>query len=150
MNRVSTFNLVVPEPVGRTTSMNLVRNSLLLRRVSHIKHAIETKRYLALSSVQGPLHPPLETRTLSEYFYSDILQKHSGRPALICRGELPRAHHGPSSRNLGVTSHLAWDFEEFDRHINALARGLLRMGVRKGDRVGVVMGNNRYLTCLPN
>lgn len=45
--------------------------------------------------------------------------------------------------NLGTSSHLAWSFAEFDRHINALARGLLRMGVQKGDRVGVLMGNNR-------
>ena len=102
-----------------------------------------TKRLLTLSSVQGPLHPPLETRTLFEYFTSEILQKHSARPALISRHESPRAHHGPPSKNLGVTSHLAWDFEELDRHNNALARGMLCMGVRKGDRVGVVMGNNR-------
>ena len=96
-----------------------------------------------MSSVQGPLDPPLETRTLFEYFTSEILRKHSARPALICRKELPRAHHGPLSKNLGVTSHLAWDFEELDRHNNALARGLLCIGVRKGDRVGVIMGNNR-------
>ncbi|KAJ7265387.1 hypothetical protein B0H12DRAFT_1216992 [Mycena haematopus] len=37
---------------------------------------------------------------------------------------------------MGVQSHLAWDFAEFNRHINALARGLLRMGVNKGNRVG--------------
>lgn len=106
--------------------------------------AIHAKRSFTLSSVQGPQHPPLETRTLSEYFKSEILQKHADRQALICRSELPRAHNGPPSRNhRGLTSHLAWDFEEFDRHIDALARGLVGMGVCKGDRVGVVMGNNR-------
>lgn len=52
------------------------------------------------------------------------------------------------SRNLGVTGHLAWDFEEFDRHVKAMARGLLSMGVNKGDRVGVIMGNNRYVKTL--
>jgi hypothetical protein len=105
---------------------------------------VHAKRSLTLSLVQGPQHPPLETRTLSEYFKSEILQKHAEQPALICRSERPRAHHGPPSRNhRGSTSHLAWDFEEFDRHIDALARGLVGVGVRKGDRVGVVMGNNR-------
>ncbi|KAG6865443.1 hypothetical protein C0991_002519 [Blastosporella zonata] len=49
---------------------------------------------------------------------------------------------------MDVTAHLAWDFAEFDRHINALARGLLGMGVRKGDRVGVVMGNNSSYAML--
>lgn len=47
-----------------------------------------------------------------------------------------------------VDSHLAWDFGEFDSHIRALARGLLSMGVRKGDRVGVIMGNNRRVDLL--
>jgi non-ribosomal peptide synthetase component E (peptide arylation enzyme) len=47
---------------------------------------------------------------------------------------------------MGVDGHLAWDFSEFDRHISALARGLVGLGVKKGDRVGVVMGNTRYLS----
>lgn len=101
-------------------------------------------RNLTKSAVQGPLEPPLSFKTLPDYFSSEILSKHGERPALICREELPRAHGGPASRNLGVPgTHLAWDFVEFDRHINALARGLLAMGVQKGDRVGVIMGNNR-------
>lgn len=102
-------------------------------------------RPLTMSSVQGPLHPPLVTTTLSEYFSKEILEKQSNRPALICRKEAPRAHGGPPSRNLHNTRHLAWDFEEFDRHINAFARGMLNMGVKKGDRVGVIMGNNRHV-----
>lgn len=48
------------------------------------------------------------------------------------------------SNNLGVTRHLASDFDEFDRHVKAMARGLLGMGAKKGNRVGVIMGNNRY------
>ncbi|KAJ7275033.1 hypothetical protein C8J57DRAFT_1313435 [Mycena rebaudengoi] len=101
-----------------------------------------------LSFVEGPLEPPLVSVTLSRYFESEILQKHNIRPALVCRRETPRAHGGPPSPNLGVNSHLAWDFAEFDRHINALARGLLRMGVNKGDRVGVLMGNNSAYAML--
>ncbi|KAG6850080.1 hypothetical protein H0H93_001430 [Arthromyces matolae] len=106
------------------------------------------RHLLTKSYVEGSLQPPLETSTLGEYFTSAILRPHSTRPALICRDEKPRAHHGPSSRNMGVTTHLTWDFAEFDRHINSLARGLLGMGVRKGDRVGVVMGNNSSYAML--
>ncbi|KAH9477789.1 Acyl-CoA ligase sidI [Psilocybe cubensis] len=105
-------------------------------------------RTLTKSAVQGPLDPPLSFKTLPEYFNSEVLSKFGDRPALICREELPRAHGGPASHNLGVGTHLAWDFMEFDRHINALARGLLAMGVQKGDRVGVIMGNNSSYAML--
>ncbi|KAF7349276.1 putative acyl-CoA synthetase YngI [Mycena sanguinolenta] len=106
------------------------------------------RRHLSWSSVEGALEPPLATSTLSQYFKEEILHKHNSRPALICRTETPRAHGGPPSINLDIGSHLAWSFEEFDRHIDALARGLLRMGVEKGDRVGVVMGNNSAYAML--
>lgn len=105
-------------------------------------------RTLTISSVQGPLEPPLSTKTLPAYFTTEVLRKHAHRPALICRKEKPRSHGGPPSRNLGSPSRLAWDFEEFDRHINALARGLLGMGVKKGDRVGVIMGNTSAYAML--
>ena len=106
------------------------------------------KRLLTKSSVEGPLEPPLSTKTLPQYF-DEILDKYHARPALICRQEAARAHGGPPTHNLGKeSSYLAWNFEEFDRHINALARGLLSMGVQTGDRVGVIMGNNRYVPAI--
>ncbi|KAG6899203.1 hypothetical protein C0993_012331 [Termitomyces sp. T159_Od127] len=49
---------------------------------------------------------------------------------------------------MDVTTHLAWDFAEFGRHIDCLTFGLLGLGVRKGDRVGVVMGNNSSYAML--
>lgn len=98
---------------------------------------------LTLSEVAGPTHPPLISKTLPAYFRDDILTAHAARPALIARKEPARAHGGPRGRNFDDAAHLAWDFGEFDRHIQALARGLLDLGVRRGDRVGVIMGNNR-------
>ncbi|TBU61090.1 acyl-CoA synthetase [Dichomitus squalens] len=103
---------------------------------------------LARSEVVGPTHTPLVEKTLPVYFRDDVLRVHGSRPALIARKEQPRPFGGPLGRNLGDASHLAWDFGEFDRHIQALARGLLSMGVEKGDRVGVIMGNNSAYACL--
>lgn len=92
------------------------------------------------------MHPPLEDRTLPIYFREEILEKYAGNAALVCMKEHPRTHGGPVSRNMGVMSHLAWDFHEFNKHIYATAGGLISLGVQKGDRVGVIMGNNR---CMP-
>ena len=119
--------------------------SCLLSRIHHVQ-SILCRRLITLSAVQGPTKPPLDLRTLSEYFYSEILEHNSERRALVCRAEKPWGHGGPLSRNMGITQHLAWDFDEFERHVTSLARGFVAMGVKKGDRVGVIMGNNR---CLP-
>lgn len=110
---------------------------------SSTTQVLQTRRLLTLSSVEGPKEPPLESRTLSVYFRDEILAKHADRPALVCKQEQPRAHGGPLSPNMGVRTHLAWDFHEFDRHIQGLARGLVSLGVQRGDRVAVLMGNNR-------
>jgi hypothetical protein len=103
---------------------------------------------LPSSSVQGPTECSLDLRTLTGFFREEILRKHAHCPALICRQERPHAHGGPPSWNLSMTNHLAWDFDEFDKHIRALAWGLVAMGVRKGDRVAVLMGNNRCRAVL--
>ncbi|KAI0336759.1 acyl-CoA synthetase [Cubamyces sp. BRFM 1775] len=129
------------------------RSSLLsrtgLRRLSTVVSPppVSTSR-LTFSAVEGATEPPLVSKTLPAYFRDDILGSHGAHPALIARQEQPRPHGGPLSRNLGDARHLAWDFEEFDRHIEALARGLLDLGVKKGDRVGVIMGNNSAYACL--
>ncbi|KIK99657.1 hypothetical protein PAXRUDRAFT_30368 [Paxillus rubicundulus Ve08.2h10] len=110
--------------------------------------SLHSHRPLSRSHVEGPIDPPLEHRTLSVYFQEEILQNYGERPALVCRQERPRAHGGPPSSNMGVNTHLAWDFREFDRCIHAVARGLVSLGVKKGDRVAVVMGNNSSYALL--
>jgi hypothetical protein len=106
------------------------------------------RRQITLSAVEGAREPSLDNRTLPEYFSAEVLSRRPDHPALICRQERPRAHGGPLSKNMGVERHLAWDFNEFDSHIRALARGLVGLGVNKGDRVGVIMGNTRYVFLL--
>ncbi|KAI0689817.1 acyl-CoA synthetase [Cytidiella melzeri] len=108
----------------------------------------DARTNLTVSSVEGPLYPPLAQKTLSGFFNDTILRKYAERPALICRSEQPRAHGGPRSHNLGVESHLAWSFGEMNVQVKALARGLVGLGVRKGDRVGVIMGNNSAYAML--
>lgn len=107
------------------------------------------RRRLSLSSVNGPLHPPLNHRTLPDYFASHILPLASDRLSLICRDERPRLYGGPKTLDAD-RSHLRWSFSELDRHVIALARGLIGMGVKQGDRVGVVMGNNRFVAVIRN
>ncbi|KAI0264677.1 acetyl-CoA synthetase-like protein [Gloeopeniophorella convolvens] len=122
-----------------------IRTSLL-RAPSSRRHFLY--RRITLSVADGPREPPLDNRTLPQYFSSEILPQREHRPALICSQERPRPHGGPLSRNMGVEGRLAWDFSEFDAHIGALARGLVGLGVKKGDRVGVVMGNNSAYAML--
>ena len=109
--------------------------------------ATETQR-LTESRVEGETFPPLRTDTLSSYFRTELLEKLPSRPALIACKERPRAHGGPPRPNLGRTDCLAWSFEEFGMHVEKLAYGLLSMGVKTGDRVGVVMGNNSAYASL--
>lgn len=129
---------------GHLRFQKIMHSGLTTAKRIFSKHIPGTSRHLLTkSSVVGPLEPPLSLKTLPEFFNTEVLPNFSARPALICRQEKRRAHGGPSSRNLDVQSHLAWDYEEFDRHIGALARGLIGMGVKPGDRVGVITGNNR-------
>jgi len=86
-----------------------------------------------LSYVKGADTPPLSAETLPSFYEKELLTKFAARPALVSR-------HEPS-RDSG---HLRWSFEELWKQANDLARGLVGLGVRKGTRVGVVMGNNRY------
>lgn len=102
-----------------------------------------TPTRLTLSSVAGPTVPPLLQETLPVYFSSQILPSYSDRPALISKHEKPRAHGGPLVQTDHWSKNLSWNFEEMDKAVAALARGLVKMGVREGDRVGVILGNNR-------
>lgn len=105
------------------------------------------KDKLQLSFIEGPTHPPLIQKTLPAYFSEHILPKFAHRSALISRHDFVDRLPGPVQKHPSNAVH--WTFAEFDERIAATARGLIKLGITKGDRVAVIMGNNRCgLSCL--
>lgn len=109
----------------------MISCALARGRVQLVRFAV--RRATQLSYAKGADTPPLSNETLPSFYEKELLTKFATRPALVSR-------HEPS-RDSG---YLRWSFEELWKQANDLARGLLALGVTKGARVGVVMGNNRY------
>ncbi|KAF1938735.1 acyl-CoA synthetase/AMP-acid ligase-like protein II [Clathrospora elynae] len=72
----------------------------------------------------GPTEPPLLGQTVPQHF-ARVVGQYGDRDAVI-------SHH----QRIRLT------YDALDRHSNALARGLQKLGVKKGDRVAVSLGNN--------
>lgn len=77
-----------------------------------------------MAHVRGPSAPPLLELTIPELL-AGTAAEHGHREAAIFHAE-------------GVR----WTYAEFARRVDRLAGGLLRLGVRKGDRVGIWSPNN--------
>ncbi|KIX10049.1 uncharacterized protein Z518_01130 [Rhinocladiella mackenziei CBS 650.93] len=87
--------------------------------------ALRSRRgLLTQARVSGPLDPPLLEETIGENF-SRIVSAHGDRPAVISRHQKKRL-----------------TYNQLDLDSNVLARGLQSLGVKKGDRVCVSLGNN--------
>lgn len=85
---------------------------------------VQRRGLLTSSYAVGPSEPPLLPHTIPTHF-SSIVSAHGDRPALISRGQ----------NNARLT------YQELDERSNALAHALRERGVRKGDRVAVMLGN---------
>ncbi|KAH7081108.1 acyl-CoA synthetase/AMP-acid ligase-like protein II [Paraphoma chrysanthemicola] len=72
----------------------------------------------------GPSEPPLLEQTVPEHF-SGVARQYGDRNAVI-------SHH----------QRITLTYDALDRDSNRLARGLQNIGVAKGDRVAVSLGNN--------
>lgn len=96
---------------------------------------------LTLSYTEGSTTPALLHHTLPQYYKDVILRSYADSSALISRHESATSQPGPPQRYSSAAIH--WTFGEFDARITAVARGLLKLGIKKGDRVAVIMGNNR-------
>ncbi|RMZ88938.1 hypothetical protein DV736_g3833, partial [Chaetothyriales sp. CBS 134916] len=79
---------------------------------------------LTQAKARGPNGPPLLEETVGDNF-ARIVSQHGDRPAVISSHQRTRL-----------------SYHELDLNSNAVARGLLSLGVKKGDRVCVQLGNN--------
>ncbi|EXJ62886.1 hypothetical protein A1O7_03328 [Cladophialophora yegresii CBS 114405] len=89
-----------------------------------LPHLQARRSLLTLAKVKGPSEPPLLEETVGENF-SRIVSAHGDRNAVISRHQ-----------NKRLTYH------QLDLDSNVVARGLQSLGVEKGDRVCVSLGNN--------
>ncbi|KAK1242756.1 hypothetical protein MKX08_005568 [Trichoderma sp. CBMAI-0020] len=90
-----------------------------------------------LSLRTGPMEPALFTGTISDHFAS-IVSLHGDRPAVIARS--------PASSSPSIETRLT--YHDLDRTSNRLASSLASLGVRKGDRVAVSLGNTAEFAAL--
>ncbi|ESZ98369.1 hypothetical protein SBOR_1247 [Sclerotinia borealis F-4128] len=84
---------------------------------------IQRRGLLTESCSIGPTEPPLLQHTIPEHFHS-IVSALGSNLALISH-----------SQNIKLT------YQELDERSNVIAHGLLGMGLKKGDRVAVSLGN---------
>ncbi|KAI1778931.1 acetyl-CoA synthetase-like protein [Hypoxylon cercidicola] len=92
-----------------------------------------------LSYTEGPSEPPLLTHTIPEHF-AEIVSQYGDRPAAVFRSPtttdvLPSPVYSPKPE----TTILA--YEDLDAQSNSVAHSLRSLGVKKGDRVAVSLGN---------
>ena len=103
-----------------------MRSQLRPRSLARPRFAAAQARRSILTQAKlvGPAEPPLLEETVGENF-ARIVSKHGDRPAVISRHQNKRL-----------------TYNELDLDSNVLAKGLQSLGVKKGDRVCVFLGNN--------
>ncbi|KAJ4385328.1 hypothetical protein N0V85_008126 [Neurospora sp. IMI 360204] len=97
---------------------------------------------LTRSIAQGPTEPPLIQDTIPQHFAS-VVSQHGDRPAVIARSPTAIADAFPNLApgQLPEALETAYTYEELDQVSNRLAHSLRSLGVKKGDRVAVSLGN---------
>ncbi|KAI8961775.1 acetyl-CoA synthetase-like protein [Daldinia sp. FL1419] len=91
-----------------------------------------------LSYAEGPREPPLLTCTIPEHF-AQIVSQYGDRPAAVFRD--PKATTPDPYRDRAVPNSTTLTYETLDAQSNAMAHSLRSLGVKKGDRVAVSLGN---------
>ncbi|KAI1150949.1 hypothetical protein F4825DRAFT_451969 [Nemania diffusa] len=98
-----------------------------------------------LSYVEGPTDPPLLTQTIPEHFAS-IVSQYGDRLAVMARGPLmtdtsPSSTTSFDKQNQVKARTKKLTYASLDSQSNAVAHSLRSLGVKKGDRVAVSLGN---------
>ncbi|KAH6630498.1 hypothetical protein B0J18DRAFT_103095 [Chaetomium sp. MPI-SDFR-AT-0129] len=111
---------------------------------------VRTVSSLTRSIKEGPTEPPLLTHTIPEHF-NTIVNQFGDRPAVIARtptttsAALPNL---PADSVLPPALETTLTYEQLDLASNALAHSLRSLGVKKGDRVAVSLGNTAEFAAL--
>ncbi|KAL2269098.1 hypothetical protein VTJ83DRAFT_3944 [Remersonia thermophila] len=119
------------------------------------RQAGSARRGLGTSSrsiSQGPFEPLLLPNTIPEHFAS-VVSRYGDRPAVICRTPTASKDAFPRDLFAGITtgpsaSEILLSYSQLDLASNALARSLQSLGVKKGDRVAVSLGNTAEFAAL--
>lgn len=131
------------------SNINSLKVSILSqRRYITTEPSNLTKPVNNISSVFGPTTPPLDERTLGE-FWNDLIASYPTSPALVCRHE-NRDIHSTEYRG-GIWKEedcLRYNFREMGEKVDQLARGMMSLGFKKGDRVGAYLGNGSAYALL--
>ncbi|KAI0850864.1 acetyl-CoA synthetase-like protein [Daldinia vernicosa] len=91
-----------------------------------------------LSYVEGPKEPPLLTCTIPEHF-AEIVSQYGDQPAAVFRSPTTADMSPTLTSSRPETTTLT--YEDLDAQSNILAHSLRSLGVKKGDRVAVSLGN---------
>lgn len=79
---------------------------------------------LSMSEFSGSMASPLASQTIGSYF-DDIVKRYPDNLAVVVRHQKVR-----------------WTYKQYQQHIDELAIGLLELGIKPGDRVGIWSPNN--------
>lgn len=108
----------------------MLRRTLVSCRLSALKPRPVPTQWTPIRGIltrahdTGPTHPALSEQTIPQHF-AGIVSQYGDRNAVISRHQQ------------GILT-----YDGLDQQSNALARGLQSLGVKKGDRVAVSLGNN--------
>ncbi|KIW38503.1 uncharacterized protein PV06_09459 [Exophiala oligosperma] len=112
------------QPLLRSRRAARWRRPSLTQSTTFVSSKLQRRDILTTSRARGPSQPPLLEETVGENF-ARIVSAHGDRDAVVSRHQSKRL-----------------TFNELDLDSNVVARGLQSLGVKKGDRVCVSLGNN--------